>query len=296
MGLLGGNTFVFDERIPYYIQLKSVLEEKIEKRELRPGDKLPSEAEICGEFQVSRTVVRQALKDMEYSGLIRKRKGKGTFVSEPKVLESFVQELGGFYQDMTAQHRVTRSEVVRLEAVQVSTRIAKVLRLRGNAKVVLLERVRFVDEIPFQLVTSYLPYKLCPSLLDADFANRSLYRFLEEQGIFLARGYRTIEAVQATDEDARRLAIEPGAPLIRIESIGYTEDGTPVEYYDAVHRGDRARFRVELVRKRVRESPNETGIGPGIVSLSGMEVLPALGSRKGTPKGRDSSTSGSGRK
>ena len=280
MRLLDGGEYIFDEHIPYYLQLKSVLEEKIDKRELKPGDQLPSEADICEEFGVSRTVVRQALKDLEYSGLVRKRKGKGTFVSEPKVLESFVQELGGFYQDMTDQQRTTHSEVIKLETLSVTQRVAKVLQMRANTKVILLRRLRFVDGAPFQLVSSYIPYKLCPTLLDADFREQSLYRFLEERGIFLMRGYRTIEAVRATEDEARKLDIEAGAPLIRIESIGYTEDGKPVEYYEAVHRGDRARFRVELVRKRVRGPQHDAG---EVLSLSGMEVLPA---RAGKPSGK----------
>lgn len=285
MGALTGNQFSFDERIPYYLQLRSVLEEKIDKRELRPGDKLPSESEICNEFRVSRTVVRQALKDLEYEGLIVKKKGKGTFVSEPKVLESFVQQLGGFYQDMAAQKRSTRSVVLGLEATRVNRRIAAILHLRTNAKVILLKRLRFVDEDPFQLVTSFIPYKLCPELLSADFTNQSLYRFLEDRGIFLACGYRTIEAVRATGEEARKMDIEPGTPLIRIMSIGCTDDGTPVEYYEAVHRGDRARFRVELVRKRVRDRTKEGG-SPEIVSLSGMEVLPARSEKPAAGKMR----------
>ncbi len=276
MRLLDGGEYIFDEHIPYYLQLKSVLEEKIDKRELKPGDQLPSEAEICEEFRVSRTVVRQALKDLEYSGLVRKRKGKGTFISEPKVLESFVQELGGFYQDMTDQRRTTRSEVIKLELVSVPQRIAKVLQVRTSTKVILLRRLRFVDGAPFQLVSSYIPYKLCPALLEADFREQSLYRFLEERGIFLMRGYRTIEAVRAAEDDARKLDIEPGAPLIKIESIGYTEDGRPVEYYEAVHRGDRARFRVELVRKKVRGPQHDRG---EVQSISGMEVLPATGAK-----------------
>lgn len=280
MRLLDGGEYVFDERIPYYLQLESVLEEKIDKRELKPGDQLPSEADICEEFRVSRTVVRQALKELEYSGLVRKRKGKGTFVSEPKVLESFVQELGGFYQDMAEQKRMTHSEVIKLETLSVTQRIAQVLQVRTNTKVILLRRLRFVDGAPFQLVSSYIPYRLCPALLDGDFRDQSLYRFLEEQGIFLSRGYRTIEAVRATENDARKLDLEVGAPLIRIESIGYTEDGTPVEYYDAVHRGDRARFRVELVRKRVRGPQRDNGER---LSLSGMEILPAAA---GKPSGK----------
>lgn len=281
-GLLRGAKFTFDERIPYYLQLKSFLEEKIVKDELRPGDKLPSEAEICEEFSISRTVVRQALREMGYAGLVYTKKGKGAYVSEPKILESFLQTLSGFYQDMAAQHLPTHSHVLRLELVAAGRRIEQLLRRRAGSKVVLLRRLRFVGDDPVQLVSSYLPARLCPGLLDTDFTNRSLYAFLEEHGLFLARGSRILEAVRASEEAAELLKVEVGAPLIRIESIGYQADGTPVEYYEALHRGDRTRLRVELVRERLRGG--KKGAAERAPEADwGVEVVPSTGQAKGRP-------------
>lgn len=280
--ILGDKEYSFDERLPYYLQLKSILADKIERGDLRPDEKLPSEAEICDEFAVSRTVVRQALRDMEYEGLIFKKKGKGTYVARPKIVESFVQKLSGFHEDMATQQRRTRSLVLRLELVRATSRVAKLLRLRSGSKVVLLRRLRFVEEDPLQLVSSYLPRHLCPKILETDFSDRSLYAFLEEQGLFLARGSRIVEAVRATEEEASLMKVEKGAPLIRIESIGCLEDGTPVEYFEAVHRGDRTRFRVELIRERVHEPKR----GPGAESRGaggGIEVVRA-GSRAGSQR------------
>lgn len=282
MGTLAEKGFVFDERIPYYVQLKALLEDKLDRRELRPGDKLPSEAEICEEIGVSRTVVRQALMELEHEGRVVKKKGKGTFVSEAKILESFVQQPSGFHEDMSSQELPTRSEVLRLEAIPAAGRVAKTLKLRVGVKVVLLTRLRFVGEDPIQLVSSYLPLRLCPELLSADFRAQSLYRFLEERGIFIARGYRTVEAVGAGAEEAKRLGVATGSPMIRIESIVYATDGTAVEYYEAVHRGDRTRFRVELVRQRSRPTAGRFGRPPAPgAQRFGVEVVPP-GSPAGT--------------
>ncbi len=244
--------FRFDERIPYYLQIKEVLREKIDSEELEPAMRLPSEAEIGEQFNVSRTVVRQTLQELEYDGLIVKRRGVGTFVSEPKIVESFVQELSGFQEDMEAQSLATRSEVLRNELAKPSRRIAQLLQTSSTTKVILLERVRFVGEEPIQLVASYIPRNLCREILSEDFRERSLYRFLEGRGLFVARGHRTIEAVRATEREAGHLHVEIGAPMIRIESIGYLDDGTPIEYFHAIHRGDKTRFRVALVRHKER--------------------------------------------
>src|SRR3990172_1139894 len=95
-----GKSIVFESNIPYYLQLIDLLKEKIAQGTWKPGDQIPSEPELCSIYGVSRTVVRQALMELELEGLIIRRKGKGTFIAEPKINESLVQKLTGFYQDM----------------------------------------------------------------------------------------------------------------------------------------------------------------------------------------------------
>jgi GntR family transcriptional regulator len=101
------------------------------------------------------------------------------------------------------------------------------------------------------LVTTYIPFEICPALASVDLTNRSLYEFLEtEAGVFIAKGRRYIEAVLANESEAALLGIERGAPLVMLDSISFSENGQPIEYYHALHRGDRSRFEVELVRSR----------------------------------------------
>ena len=80
----------------------------------------------------------------------------------------------------------------------------------------------------------------------------------------IARGRRTIEAVAANEYEAELLQIDRGAPLILLNSVSYLEDGTPIEYYHAVHRGDRSRFEVELVRIREQRQVRKTLAGEDI--------------------------------
>lgn len=249
-----------DDRIPYYLQVKDRLQELIDGPTLKPGDKLPSETELCEGFGVSRTVIRQALQELEYEGLVRRRKGIGSFVAEPKVVETFVQKLSGFAEDMATQKIETHARVLRNEAVPATARVAEYLGLAPEALVVVLERLRFVGQEPVQISTSYMPYSLCQEVLRADFAHQSLYEFLSEHGFFLVRGYRTIEAVRANETEASLMKVDIGTPMLMIDSIGYLEDGTPIEYYHAIHRGDRTRFRVELMR--IREQKGASGTSP----------------------------------
>ena len=164
--------------------------------------------------------------------------------------------------------------------VPVSDKIAGYLQIAPQTLVVDIRRLRFVNDEPIQLVTSYLPYAICARLADADLVHRSLYDVLENEcGQFIARGSRFIEAVAANEAEARLLRVERGAPLIMLDSVSVLEDGRPIEYYHAVHRGDRSRFEVELVR--VREHPVEPGriaapAGPpqGSAIAASTEVAP----------------------
>lgn len=250
-GLTGGEGINFASPMPYYVQLMQLLSKRIDNGDWPVGAQIPGEPELCTLYGISRTVVRQALGEMEQQNLIVRRKGKGTYVAEPKVSESLAQKLTGFYQDMTERGYRIATKVLHQRVVPVSDKVAEYLQIAPRAPVVDIRRLRFVNEEPIQLVTTYLPYELCPALAEADLEDRSLYDFLESTcGLSITRGRRFIEAVAANEVEARLLHVERGAPLILLDSVSYLADGCPIEYYHAVHRGDRSRFEIELVRVR----------------------------------------------
>lgn len=243
----------FASALPYYIQVKEALRACIDRGDWPAGVQIPGEPELCRTFNVSRTVIRQALTELEYEGLIIRKKGKGTFVAEPKISESLVQKLTGFYQDMVERGHIPLTKVLKQHVIPSSAKVAKRLEITPDTPVIEIERLRYVENEPITLTTTYLPYALCPQVAEADLTNQSLYAFLENQcGLLIVRGHRTLEAVAARENEARLLEVERGAPLILLNSVSYLEDGTPLEYYHALHRGDRSRFEVELVRIRER--------------------------------------------
>ena len=240
---------VRDSYIPLYIQVIDSMVEYIEGNELAPGFQLPGEAELCRLFDVSRTVIRQALQELEYKGMIYRTKGKGTFVAKPKIHEGLFQELTGFYQDMETRGHTPESIVLKQEKVKAAKKVAAYLEINEGDPVIIIDRLRFVQKEPIVLVTTYLPYSICPELLEIDLTKRSLYEYLEEEhGIQIARGKRYLEAVAANQVEAQHLRVSVGAPLILLDSVSYLADGKPLEYYHALHRGDRSRFETELIR------------------------------------------------
>lgn len=250
-------------QIPYYVQLKEVIRERIRSRVWQPNDQLPSEAELCETFNVSRTVVRQALQDLIHEGLIIRRKGKGSFVAPAKISEQLVQKLTGFYHDMVAQGYHPVTQVLKQEVVPSPPKVAANLGMGVGTPVIEIVRLRFVEETPIVLVTSYLPHALCPGLVNDDLSSQSLYDLLEKNHhLYIARGRRVMQAVPAPENEAQLLQVEKGAPLFLLDSISYLDDDTPVEYYYAYHRGDRSQFEVELIRRRELDSETPFGSLP----------------------------------
>jgi len=243
----------FENQIPLYVQLKNAIKEKIESQTLLPGMKIPSEIYFTQKFGVSRIVISQALKELAYEGLVYRNRGKGTFVSEPKITQDFVQRLIGFNQDTAEKGMIPKTKVLEKRVINADSELSKILRINIGDEIIRITRLRYLvknNDIPNHLSTTNLPLKLCPKLLDVDLTNQSLYSFLRnEYQLFISKGFRVIEAIPADEYQAKLLEIKRGTPLLKLRSVSYIDDGTPIEYYESVYRGDKVQFQVEVLQK-----------------------------------------------
>jgi len=248
--------------IPYYFQLKKYIVEEIESSRWKPGEQILSEIKICELLDISRTVVRQTFQELVNEGYLVKKKAKGTFISEPKINENLVQSLMGFYEDMTARGYKVKNDILFQKKIPANEKIAKHLDIGTDEDVIVIRRLRRLNNEPIVLDKTHVPYKLCPGLLNEDLSGQSLYSYIEgKYNLKIDKGIRYIESVVANEEEAKLLNVKKGAPLLYIESIGYLDDGTPMEYYNALHRGDRIRFVTEL--KRLKSFDKIGNIPPG---------------------------------
>ena len=242
--------------LPLYYQLKQVLLAQIQERGLVTGDRIPGDHELSATYHVSRTVVRQALTELEQEGVIERVKGRGTFVAGGKTGEGLVQApLTGLYEDVAARGGHLTSLVRRQEVVPADDQVAAALELQPEDPVVVIERLRFVDGEPWVLTVTHLPQDLAPGLVHEDLSDQSLYALLENKyQVLLAFGRRSVEATLAGASLARDLGIRRGAPVLALRNVAFQRDGRPVETFVAYHRGDRSRFEVELARQAERET------------------------------------------
>jgi GntR family transcriptional regulator len=239
---------------PMYHQLKRRIIDDIARLGLRPGSILPGEHKLCEQFGVSRTVVRQALAQLEHQGVIERVKGKGTFVAHQKTPESLVHTLTGLYEEVAARGGHVHSVVRRQEIVLADDGVADALAVEPGTPVVVIERLRYVDDEPWSWTTTYLPHEVGLLVLRDDLRDQSLYALLAAHGIRAVSGVRSAEAASADEAQGALLKVGAGQALLVLRSVSYDESGRPMEYFVAYHRGDRSRFEFQLSASSAKQS------------------------------------------
>ena len=232
--------------IPLYYQLKQGLLKLIENGTLHPGDCLPTEAEFNQMFNVSRTTTRQAIMELVQEGYLYRVKGKGTFVSSPKLTQDFMQRLEPFSEQMKRLNVTTFTKILEFSTASAPEAVAEVFGLRPGDEAIHLLRLRYADDDPLVVVDTYLPIS-CEYLLGVDIASNGLYKSLSLQtSTRVVRVKREIEATLASAPIAKLLEVAPKSAVQKTTTIGYNLFDTPIEYSVAHYRGDKNKFQVEL--------------------------------------------------
>lgn len=232
--------------VPLYYRIREDLRELIGAGQLKPGDRISSERELCMQYGVSSITVKRAVLDLVRDGLLYRVPGKGTFVSQPK-MERDLSRLTSFTEEMLHHGLKPNSRVLDARIIPATGTVAKNLDLPPGEEVISLERVRFANGEPLMLEKTFLPHRLFSGLLSQDLATQSLYHFITEKyGVSLVKARETLEPVIINNNEAQNLALEAGAPGLLLELVAYTESGRPVEYTKAIVRGDRCKYYIEM--------------------------------------------------
>ena len=236
----------FTTAVPLYIQIAETLLDEIESGALTPGDRLPSERELSELFGVNRMTVRQALYMLETQGLIIRRQGSGTYVAEPKI-ERKADRVFPFTRSMQRRGYVPGAKVILLEQRPVEAAVARRLQLPVSAPAYYIHRLRLINREPVMLERFIIPADRFPALETHDLESRSLYEIMEtEYGVTIDRAWQSLEAVSATEYEAKWLGVERRAPLMLERRLSFDRDGQPVEHGKDLYRGDRFRFVTEV--------------------------------------------------
>jgi GntR family transcriptional regulator len=245
--------------VPLYTQIRELLRERILRGAYKSHAQMPSENDMVRTFGVSRITVRQALTDLQKEGLIFKIQGKGTFVSKPKATQD-LRRLEGFGEAMSGIGHETFSRVLGHRVLRAGNVIAERLRLTERDDVTEIKRLRFLDREPISLDISYLPATIGDRLVREDLPRRDIFLILEnDYGYELGNATLCIESVLADSEIASALKIEQGAPILRIERLTFTADGTPLDFEFIYYRGDAFQYRLRIERRHENNASARTG-------------------------------------
>jgi GntR family transcriptional regulator len=234
-----------DDGRPLYRRLLERLREDITSGRLRPGDLIAPETEIARSQGISRHTVRQAIVELAHDGLLRRERGRGTFVALPPLVRS----LEGFYSfahEMRDRGLAHHSEVLHRGVRPAGEIAAGRLGLRVGAPVIELELLRVVEGAPVSLDFCVSPYERFPSLLTADVSQRSLYDLMAEtHGVAVTLGREELRPIVLDRRQATLLQVAPGSPAFHVqrETLAGAER---IEWRRSLVRGDRYLFRAEL--------------------------------------------------
>ncbi len=169
-----------------YVQVYSIIKEKIEKREWPNGAQIPTEDELCRTYEVSKATVRMAVSELVRSGYLKKHQGRGTFVTHA------LRDLGvtmktKLTEDMFGEGVNAKKEVLARGVKEPSEEMKSVLRAPGgrdeSAGVYYILCKRVVNGETAYLEESYVPLATLPTIESEDVCQKPLYDLIQEKGI-----------------------------------------------------------------------------------------------------------------
>ncbi|WP_150117462.1 GntR family transcriptional regulator [Microvirga vignae] len=237
-----------DERT-LVLQLRDAISALIEEQGLKPGDQLPTEAELTRKFQISRPALREALKLLEQDGAIYVKHGKGRFVSAAAALQ--VERPITCFESVTDMMHKSGyrpiNKVLSISEEVASGEAQEALRLSPGSRVIRLERLRMQGEEVLVYCLDYIPRSIISDrLYDIDWSG-SLLDLLERHDMRPRMSTAIAASVMLPHDVSERNDLHDFGPAFLITETAFTPTGVPVVFAKDYHRG--SRFSFSFVRK-----------------------------------------------
>jgi len=236
-----------DERLPLYQRLRDELSERIASQQWRPGEAIPTEAELVKQFSASIGTVRKAIDMLVAEGTLERFQGRGTFVRRA-CFDSSLFRFFRFQKD-SGERQVPEGRILRREVVEAPSAVASALRIAPGAEVIHLSRLRVLDGTPLLAESIWLPKDKFENLLAIDTSEFGdlLYPLYEERcGQVIASAEEDLTAEAVDDVHARLLQLPRGAPVIVVERLALGYDRQPLEWRRSRGPADKFRYHVEI--------------------------------------------------
>ncbi len=197
-----------------YEAVKASLKERIAQGGWQPGVRLPSERELVQTFGCARMTVHRALRELEDEGLIERRQGSGSYVAELHPISNLL-EVRDIHDEIAERGHVHSTRVCSVTRDKATAEIAVAMRLRKGAPVFRVQLVHLENGVPIQLEDRHINPALAPDLLAQDFTRITPSHLLFAHAP-LTEAEQVVEAVLASDEQARLLEVAVGSALLMV--------------------------------------------------------------------------------
>lgn len=241
--------------VPKYYQVERALRSRIGK--MHPGDSLPAEPELCEEFGVSRTTLRQAMDVLVAEGRLQRFQGRGTFVTSPRV----DYPLSSFSADHPLRDEAETYRVLSVEQRPATAEMAETLGVAPGATVLHARRAAYHAGTPMRLIEVTVRADLVHLVAGADFSKKLITEILLERGLPIASARVSIEVGTLDEDTAAEMGLRPGLPTLDIIRLVLDEDQHVLAFIHLVTRGDIGRYVLDLAQPR-DTSPASTGARP----------------------------------
>ncbi|MBP3853775.1 MAG: GntR family transcriptional regulator [Erysipelotrichaceae bacterium] len=221
-----------------YLQIKDIYRDRILSGELKRGDRIESELEIQNEYDVSRITARQAILDLEKEGMVKRGRGKGTFVIWQEGIEEELNHIRSFTKEMEALGRKPGTEWGTIRKEKMDPEFAKAFDVQPKETMYCVRRVRTADDIKIVYFISYFPLRFHLPL-DVEQLPESIYEVLDASGIGTpARIEEKVRAILPNEEIAKALNIQQTQPILLRQRLSYDKDNEIIEFTHCYYRGD----------------------------------------------------------
>jgi GntR family transcriptional regulator len=227
-----------------YVQMYSIIREKIERKEWAPGSQIPTEDELCRIHDVSKATVRMAIAELVRAGYLRKHQGKGTFVS-PSLPDLGVTMKTKLTEDMFGKGVTVRKEILMRGTTVPPVDVQTHLRSDGEVYYVLCKRV--VNGEPAYLEETFVPLHVVPEIDDVELCQTPLYDLLQQKSVRkISKVIQTIEIAEMTSETAAILRNGNGSSMLLLHRLLVGTDGSTLAYTRLMGSGRKYKLQTEL--------------------------------------------------
>jgi GntR family transcriptional regulator len=233
--------------VPRYYEIEQTLRARIAT--LDPDSPLPSDAQLCEEFGVSRMTARNAVQRLVQEGLVYRLPGKGTYVAGSGAHRE-ASSLTNFTKEMRRRGREPSSRLLERERLPATELEARRLQLDDESSVVSIRRIRLADDEPVAIEHAVLPVTAANAVMEADLEGGSLHEALVAGGLVPTRGHATIGSEPAEPDEASLLDVPSGWPLLVERRLIVDQDGKPLELTESRYASGRYALDVDFVVER----------------------------------------------